>query len=99
MANEFLVKVRECIKRYMLKVREGIKRYIFRPLLLGVGKLISPFSTVGNPPVFSNSTFPYTSVLEENWPAIKQELDQILLYNHELPNLQDLQHEQISITN
>ena len=81
-----------------LKTREGIKRNIFRPLLLGVGKTIAPFSTVGNPPVFSNSTFSWTSLLEKNWPAIRQELDQILLYNDELPNLQDIQHEQSSIT-
>ncbi|MEP6594841.1 MAG: aspartyl/asparaginyl beta-hydroxylase domain-containing protein [Ginsengibacter sp.] len=84
--------------RIFLKTREGIKRHIFRPLLLGVGKGIAPFSTVGNPPVFPNSTFPWTSLLEENWPAIRKELSKILLYNDELPNLQDLQHEQSSIT-
>ena len=85
--------------KFLFKTREGIKRHIFRPLLLGIGKGISPFSTVGNPPVFSNSIFSWTSLLEENSPAIRQELNQILLYNDELPNLQDLQHEQRSITN
>ena len=85
--------------KFLLKTREWIKRHILRPLLLGIGKAIAPFSTVGNPPVFSNSTFPWTSLLEENWPAIKQELDQILMYNDELPNLHDIQHEQNSITN
>src|SRR5438552_2742894 len=84
--------------RIFIKTREGIKRHVFRPLLLGVGKAIAPFSTVGNPPVFSNSTFSWTSLLEENWPAIRQELDQILLYKDALPNLHDIQHEQSSIT-
>lgn len=84
--------------KFLLKTREGIKRHIFRPLLVGTGKAIAPFSTVGNPPVFPNSTFPWTSLLEENWPAIRQELGQVLLYNDELPNLQDIQTEQSSIT-
>jgi aspartyl/asparaginyl beta-hydroxylase (cupin superfamily) len=85
--------------KFLLKTREGIKRHIFRPLLLGTGKAIAPFSTVGNPPVFSKSIFPWTSLLEENWPVIRLELDQILLYNDDLPNLQDIQQEQSSITN
>jgi aspartyl/asparaginyl beta-hydroxylase (cupin superfamily) len=84
--------------RIFFKTREGIKRHIFRPLLLGAGKAIAPFSTVGNPAVFSNSTFSWTSLLERDWPAIREELDQILLYNDELPSLHDIQHEQSSIT-
>lgn len=85
--------------KFLLRIREGIKRYIFRPMLLGTGKLIAPFSPVGNPPVFSNTTFPWTSLLEEKWPAIRHELDEILKYNDQLPNLHDIQHEQSSITN
>lgn len=83
---------------FLFKTREGIKRYIFRPWLLGIGRAIVPFSPVGNVPVFSNSTFPWTALLEEHWPLIRKELDQILIYNDVLPNLQDIQHEQISIT-
>jgi len=82
----------------LLKTREKVKRHILRPLLLGVGKAIGPFSKVGTPPLFDNSLFPWAAILEENWPAIKAELDQILLTNDELPNLQDIQREQKSIT-
>jgi ornithine lipid ester-linked acyl 2-hydroxylase len=81
-----------------IKIRESIKRNVFRPLLLGMGKTIAPFSPVGNPPVFSNSQFPWTSLLEENWPAIRKELDHILTFNDSLPNLQDIQSEQKVIT-
>ena len=83
---------------FLFKTREGIKRHILRPSLLGIGKAIAPFSPVGNPPVFFNETFPWTSLLEENWSAIRKELDHILVYNEALPNLQDIQHEQSSIT-
>ena len=83
---------------FLFTTREGVKRHVFRPLLLGIGKTIAPFSTVGNPPVFPNSKFPWTFLLEENYPAIRKELDQILMYNELLPNLQDIQSEQKSIT-
>lgn len=82
----------------LLQTREGIKRHVFRPLLLGFGKVIAPFSTVGNPPVFPNAEFPWTALLEENWPAIRKELEQVLVYNDALPNLQDIQNEQSVIT-
>ena len=83
---------------FLFKTREAIKRYVFRPILLGAGKAIAPFSTVGNLPVFSNDQFPMTALLEENADAIKKELEQILLYNDSLPNLQDIQNEQSTIT-
>ena len=82
----------------LLRTREGIKRNVLRPLLLGMGKMIAPFSTVGNPPVFPESKFPWTSLLEENWAAIRTELEHVLLYNDSLPNLQDIQNEQKVIT-
>jgi ornithine lipid ester-linked acyl 2-hydroxylase len=83
---------------FLLKTREGIKRNVLRPMLLGMGKAIAPFSTVGNPPVFPNSKFPWTSILEENAAEIRKELDQVLLFNESLPNLQDIQMEQKVIT-
>ena len=87
------------VNKSLLKVREWIKRHIFRPLLLGIGKAIAPFSPVGNTPVFSNETFPWATKLEENWPAIRQELDGVLVYNDDLLSMHEVQHEQMSITN
>ncbi len=83
---------------FLSKSKEWIKFHVLRPSLLGMGRAIGPFSTVGNPPVFSNETFRWAKLLEENWPAIRRELDQVLPYNEALPNLQDIQHEQKVIT-
>lgn len=83
---------------YIRKTREAVKRHIFRPMLLGIGKAIAPFSPVGNKPVFSNEQFSWTSLLEENSNAIREELTKILVYSEALPNLQDIQNEQHSIT-
>lgn len=79
-------------------MRERIKLHVLRPTLLGIGKMIAPFSPAGNPPVFANSKFPWTSLLEENWPTIRRELEVVLKYNDLLPNLQDIQNEQKTIT-
>jgi ornithine lipid ester-linked acyl 2-hydroxylase len=76
------------------KTKEWIKFNIFRPLLLGMGKAIAPFSPVGNPPIFSNDLFPFTKLLEQNWPAIRKELDQVMQHHEVLPNIQDIQQEQ-----
>ena len=78
----------------LVKVREWIKFNVFRPLLIGTGKAIAPFSTVGNPAVFSNDLFPFTKNLEENWPAIRRELEQVMHFHESLPAIQAIQQEQ-----
>ena len=82
----------------MFKAREWVKFHIFKPTLLGVGKMIAPFSPVGNPPVFSNDTFAWTKLLEENYEEIRKELEEVMRYKDELPNIQDIQQEQKVIT-
>ncbi len=78
----------------VLSGREWIKFNVLRPLLIGMGKAIAPFSTVGNPPVFSNDLFPFTQSLEKNWPAIRRELEQVMQFHEALPAIQDIQQEQ-----
>jgi beta-hydroxylase len=78
----------------LVSTREWIKFNVLRPLLIGMGKAIAPFSTVGNPPIFSNDLFPFTRALEENWPAIRKELEQVMQFHEALPAIQDIQQEQ-----
>lgn len=52
------------------------------------------YSTVGDHPVFDNKQFNWTTLLEDNWSAIRKELESILSFHQELPNLQDIQQEQ-----
>jgi ornithine lipid ester-linked acyl 2-hydroxylase len=61
-------------------------------------KLIARFSLVGNPTIFANQQFDWVENLEANWSKIRQELDEILKYREELPNLQDIETGQYSIT-
>lgn len=48
------------------------------------------YSKVGNPPVYDNSTFPWIIEIEREWPLIRQELEQILKRQSELPSFQDI---------
>lgn len=52
------------------------------------------YSTVGDQPVFDPREFNWTTLLEDNWIAIRKELEGIMRFHQELPNLQDIQQEQ-----
>ena len=82
----------------LMSTKEWLRFRIFRPLLIGMGKAIAPFSSVGNPPIFSNELFPYTKLLEEKWPVIRKELEQVMKYHNSLPSIQEIQHEQAVLT-
>lgn len=47
---------------------------------------------------FDTRGFPWVERLEQNWPSIRQELDALLSKIDEIPNFQDVQHEQGLLT-
>jgi ornithine lipid ester-linked acyl 2-hydroxylase len=67
-------------------------------LLAGLDRLYARSSKVGDPAFFEPSDFPWTRTLEEGWPAMRSELDQVLLHREHLPNFQDLSPEQSGLT-
>ncbi|WP_245515283.1 aspartyl/asparaginyl beta-hydroxylase domain-containing protein [Rhizobium deserti] len=48
------------------------------------------YAKLGNPPVYDNATFPWAAEVEKAAPAIRAELDRILLRKDELPTFQDI---------
>jgi beta-hydroxylase len=52
----------------------------------------------GNPPVYRTEDFPWCRTLEENWRAIREELDVVLAERERLPAFQEISPEQIAIT-
>ena len=48
------------------------------------------YAKLGNPPVYDNATFPWSAEIEKEWPAIRKELDTVLLRQSELPSFQDI---------
>lgn len=55
-------------------------------------------SSLGNAPIFSPDTFPWAANLEQNWAAIRQELDQVLADVNGLPSFQDIMPRQNRIS-
>ena len=56
------------------------------------------FSKVGNPAVYDNATFPWAADIEREWPAIRQELEQVLLRQAELPGFHEISTDVATIT-
>jgi beta-hydroxylase len=82
------------MRKLIFNVREKLKFNVIRPLLLKIGNRMGKYSTVGDIPVFDNKQFDWTALLEDNWIAIRKELENILPFRKDLPNLQDIQQEQ-----
>jgi len=63
-------------------------------VLMGVVSLVEKLnvssSKVGNPWVYDNAVFPWAAEIERDWPAIRAELDRVLLRKDELPGFHEI---------
>jgi beta-hydroxylase len=84
---------------------EGI-RPMARPSLMArllmravaaVERLNVRHSAVGNPCVYDTTAFPWAAALERAFPAIRAELDRVLLRRAELPGIGDISPDALSI--
>lgn len=48
------------------------------------------YAKLGNPPVYDSATFPWAAEIEKDYPAIRAELEKVLLRQSELPTFQDI---------
>src|SRR5262245_33621472 len=55
-------------------------------------------SLVGDAAFFPVDDFPWVRRVEARWPSIRLELEQVLVWNDELPNFQDISIDQQSLT-
>ena len=61
-------------------------------------QFVARASILGNPPVFAQSDFPWSTPLAAEWTTIRRELDAVLAHRAALPNFQDISTDQASIT-
>ncbi|MFE4632840.1 aspartyl/asparaginyl beta-hydroxylase domain-containing protein [Streptomyces sp. NPDC056773] len=61
-------------------------------------RVIRHRSTIGDSAFFTPDVFPWAVTLENNWQAIRGELDQLLARRDDLPNFQDISEEQRDLT-
>src|ERR1043165_6021888 len=66
--------------------RPGAVTRFFMGIVAWAEKLNFKYAKLGNPPVYDNATFPWAAEVEKEWPAIRKELDTILLRQSELPS-------------
>ncbi|MDQ6910221.1 MAG: aspartyl/asparaginyl beta-hydroxylase domain-containing protein [Actinomycetota bacterium] len=67
-------------------------------VLQGLGRLIARSSLVDTTPYLSPYVFGWVQTLEANWHKIRAELDEVLRFQDELPNFQDISVDQATIT-
>ena len=63
---------------------------LFMAIVAFVERLNLSHSKVGNPPIYDNAVFPWTKTVEADWPAIRAELDQVLVRKDDLPGFHEL---------
>src|SRR5262249_56881562 len=57
------------------------------------------FGMVGNPPVYDKSIFPWTRAIEQEWLAIRTELERVLTRKEDLPGFHELAADVSTISN
>jgi ornithine lipid ester-linked acyl 2-hydroxylase len=67
-------------------------------LLAPIERFIGRRSLVGDATFFPLERFPWIGHIEENWTTIREEVEQLLAEQAELPNFQDISKDQVEIT-
>ncbi len=67
-------------------------------VLAPVERFIGRRSLVGDATFFPLERFPWVTHIEENWTVIREEVEELLAEQAELPNFQDISKDQIEIT-
>ena len=78
--------------------RPSLTTRAFMSVVAWVERLNLKFSKVGNPPIFDHAVFPWTKDVEDDWRAIRAELDRVLIRKEELPGFHELATDVASIS-
>ncbi|PLX45766.1 MAG: aspartyl beta-hydroxylase [Hyphomicrobiales bacterium] len=82
--------LRQRLNQVFLKIG---KRIVF-----GLDKFVAHWSAVDNKPFFDPGDFAWSRQVEQDWPKIRAEIDELLKYRQHLPNFQDLSKDQAYLT-
>ncbi len=70
--------------------RPSLLTQAFMRVVTFVERLNLKYSKVGNPPIYNNAVFPWTTAIERDWRAIRAELDRVLTRKDDLPGFHEL---------
>lgn len=80
------------------KKRKKLVKDLGGKVLWNIEKMMEKYSEVPTTPFLDPSQFSWTKKLEDNWQVIRDELDDILINKHAIPNFQDISEDQKAIT-
>lgn len=78
--------------------RPSLVTRIFMRIVAFAERLNVSHSKVGNPPIYDNAVFPWAKEIEQDWRAIRAELDRVLTRKEELPGFHELSKDVITIS-
>ena len=70
--------------------RPSLVTRFFMRIVAWAERLNLAFSKVGNPPIYDKAVFPWARVIEQEWRAIRTELDRVLMRKDDLPGFHEL---------
>jgi beta-hydroxylase len=71
----------------------------FMSIVAAVERLNLKYSTVGNPPIYDNATFPWTGEIEREWQLIRAELNKVLTRKDDLPGFHEISTDVMQTSN
>ncbi len=78
--------------------RPSLVTRLFMRVVAWVERLNLRFSKVGSPPIYDKETFPWVQAIEQDWRAIRTELEQVLTRKDDLPGFHELATDVASIS-
>ena len=79
-------------------VRPSLVTRFFMQIVAWAERLNLKYSKVGNPAVFDSAVFPWATEIEREWPAIRAELERVLVRKDELPGFHEISTDVATIT-
>lgn len=78
--------------------RPGAVTRVFMAIVALAERLNRACARFGNPCVYDTATFPWAAAIERDWRVVREELDRVMVRNSELPNVQDIAADAVSLS-
>jgi aspartyl/asparaginyl beta-hydroxylase (cupin superfamily) len=78
--------------------RPSLRTRVFMHIVGFAERMNVKYSKVGNPAVYDPAVFPWAAEIEREWPAIRRELDRVLIRQAELPGFHEISTDVATIT-
>jgi beta-hydroxylase len=78
--------------------RPGAVVRVFMAIVSFAERLNLACAKLGNPCVYDSAAFPWVAGIEREWPAVRKELDRVMMRKTDLPNVQEIAADAVSLS-